>query len=280
MRKLLPFLVLFNLSFQLFAQDDVVIDQANYIANYTYTYQEDSLNNERIRSDEMTLYIGNEYSAFEHSGMFFSDSLKRKAKQQANPDAALFEAFSKTSNRSNGGHLTRYKVIKDQNSDTTILAEHIAFSAKHLKAEETFKFNWELVAHSDTLMYQYQCKKATTFFRGRHYQVWYTMQIPINDGPYKFKGLPGLIVRLQDSQSQHVFELSDFRKISNNKPIYFDESKYQKVDMKAYYKTKKADLLILTRAFNGQGEMKMKTNADTGVLTTKLLSNNNYIERL
>ena len=34
-----------------------------------------------------------------------------------------------------------------------------------------------------------ECKKATTNFRGRYWEVWYTEDIPISQGPWKLCGI-------------------------------------------------------------------------------------------
>ena len=41
---------------------------------------------------------------------------------------------------------------------------------------------------------QYDCHRATGKFRGRDYEAWYTLDIPIPTGPHKLGGLPGLIL--------------------------------------------------------------------------------------
>lgn len=67
------------------------------------------------------------------------------------------------------------------------------------------KFSWKL--EEDTIrILNYQCKKATTTFAGRNYTAWYTTSIPISLGPYLFHGLPGLILRIADSENHYVFE--------------------------------------------------------------------------
>lgn len=52
----------------------------------------------------------------------------------------------------------------------------------------------------------YVCSLAQTKFRGRTWSIWYTLEIPVNIGPWKFKGLPGLIVWAEDSESDYIFE--------------------------------------------------------------------------
>ena len=53
---------------------------------------------------------------------------------------------------------------------------------------------------------QYNCQKATTSYGGRKWIAWFTSDIPLSDGPYKFSGLPGLILRVSDTQNQFMFE--------------------------------------------------------------------------
>ncbi|MFZ4927490.1 GLPGLI family protein [Chryseobacterium sp. Mn2064] len=51
------------------------------------------------------------------------------------------------------------------------------------------------------------CKKAKVTFKGRHWIAWYTSEIPLPYGPYKFSGLPGLIVKITDETGDYDFEL-------------------------------------------------------------------------
>lgn len=55
--------------------------------------------------------------------------------------------------------------------------------------------NWTFTSDTLTVL-GYICQKATTRFRGRNYEAWFTSDIPIKEGPWKLYGLPGLILKV------------------------------------------------------------------------------------
>lgn len=57
------------------------------------------------------------------------------------------------------------------------------------------------------LIGKYTCKGAVTEFRGRRYVAWYTVDIPVSHGPWKFSGLPGAIVEVHSTDHNIVFAL-------------------------------------------------------------------------
>lgn len=63
------------------------------------------------------------------------------------------------------------------------------------------------------------CYKATCRFRGREYVAWFTPEIPSNAGPWKFNGLPGLILKVEDSTKEYTFECIGIKSFSQKKPI-------------------------------------------------------------
>ena len=46
----------------------------------------------------------------------------------------------------------------------------------------------------------YVCQKATLNYCGRHWEAWFTKEVPLNKGPYFFDGLPGLIIYINDQK--------------------------------------------------------------------------------
>lgn len=77
---------------------------------------------------------------------------------------------------------------------------------------------WELLPEKKRFG-TYECQKAKGAFRGRVYEVWYTLDIPISSGPFKLGGLPGLILEAQSTDGQVKFLFSQLE-ISNHVPGY------------------------------------------------------------
>ncbi|HIB8182275.1 TPA: GLPGLI family protein [Elizabethkingia anophelis] len=62
----------------------------------------------------------------------------------------------------------------------------------------------------------YKLQKATGDFGGRKWTAWFTNDIPIPEGPYKFSGLPGLIMEVYDSKNHYHYELFKVTKLLNS----------------------------------------------------------------
>lgn len=61
------------------------------------------------------------------------------------------------------------------------------------------ELSWAMQPGQDTIC-GYDCRIATARFRGRIWKAWYAPDIPANAGPWKFNGLPGVILKVEDSQ--------------------------------------------------------------------------------
>lgn len=60
---------------------------------------------------------------------------------------------------------------------------------------ETKKFN------------DYIVQKATADFGGRHWTAWFSTDVSLNEGPYKFTGLPGLVFEIYDDKNNFIYKL-------------------------------------------------------------------------
>src|SRR5690606_19858901 len=64
--------------------------------------------------------------------------------------------------------------------------------------------NWNITQETKIIA-GYKCIKATTNFRGRDWTAWFTPDIPVPVGPWKLRGLPGLIIEAVDSSNTYIY---------------------------------------------------------------------------
>ncbi len=62
------------------------------------------------------------------------------------------------------------------------------------------EFKW-ILSNETKQINTYLANKAFTSFRGRDYEVWYTTEISNKFGPWKFNGLPGLILEIKSKDN-------------------------------------------------------------------------------
>lgn len=68
-------------------------------------------------------------------------------------------------------------------------------------------FEWKLLPERKKIG-QLKCQKAITSWRCANYEVWFTIDIPYNIGPWKLHGLPGLIVEATNLSVNHHYLLT------------------------------------------------------------------------
>jgi GLPGLI family protein len=74
--------------------------------------------------------------------------------------------------------------------------------------------NWDILEDTLTVL-GHLCQKAITDFRGRSYTAWFTMELPVNEGPWKLYGLPGLILKAEDGEKLFCFQAIGLQDLSN-----------------------------------------------------------------
>ena len=88
------------------------------------------------------------------------------------------------------------------------------------------------------------CQKATCYFRGRNYTVWYTNQIPISAGPWKLFGLPGLILNAKDEEGMVKFEVTNIQYPSKEiKPTFIIEKTKKNIKEETEFLDNKGTLI-------------------------------------
>ena len=214
-----------------FAQQGLT-GEFKYKAIYQLTYQPDSTNTESSLNEPMVLYIGDEVSRFSSLGKAVGDSIRANA-NLGNRDMAAFQRLQ--------GQLPKtefaYDIYKQKPEGKLYFAERIA--RDNLIYEENIPLmEWEMATETKELE-GYRVQKATTSFAGRNYIGWFTTEIPVTDGPYKFSGLPGLILELRDEQNDYVFTLTDFQKLESPVPLNFKGTNLMHVEKKEFIAIKR-----------------------------------------
>lgn len=130
-----------------------------------------------------------------------------------------------------------YYVVKSRDS----LRYYETVGMDKLFSEEPVSdMEWE-IGDSTKMVLGYECVKATTDFHGRKWKAWFATEIPIQNGPWKFSGLPGLIMEAESDDGMYLFTATGIEQTS--KPIgqvYLADS---------YEKVSRTDLLKAKRAF-------------------------------
>ncbi|MVO10049.1 GLPGLI family protein [Flavobacterium sp. TP390] len=78
---------------------------------------------------------------------------------------------------------------------------------------------YKIIEEYKTIL-NFTCQKAITEIYGREFTVWFTTEIPVNDGPWKLYGLPGLILEAHSADKFHNFYATSIKKINNTSFIY------------------------------------------------------------
>lgn len=76
--------------------------------------------------------------------------------------------------------------------------------------EPTGMQKWIVETDTQTIL-GYNCQKAVCSWRGRSFVAWFASDIPVKLGPWKFNGLPGLILKLHDTENLYVYEAVSLR---------------------------------------------------------------------
>lgn len=95
---------------------------------------------------------------------------------------------------------------------------------------------WDIIADSTKQILNYDCQMARCKFKGRTWTAWFTTDIPLDNGPWKLCGLPGLILRAYDAKQQYIFDCVGMKQAGEAENITYDPKfdKYATATMKEF----------------------------------------------
>ena len=128
-------------------------------------------------------------------------------------------------------------VFKSFPKGETTVYDAYGLMEKGYYTEPQTEIEWQIGDSTKTVL-GYDCIMAETDYHGRHWTAWFTPDIPLQDGPWKLCGLPGLILEASESDGQHSFTAIGIEKCDMEMFPIYQPKKYDKmkrIDMlKAY----------------------------------------------
>jgi len=206
-------------------------DKFKYKATYDLTWQIDSTNSESIQNETMVLFIGDKISRFSSEGQYIADSIKEAYKDRERTQQSFNEMRSKMPMSA-----LNFYVFKKQNSAQVSFTEKIV-KDNYRYIQDIDDLNWEILPETKEVA-GFVAQKAKASFSGRDYTAWFTTEIPISEGPYKFRGLPGLILEISDNNDYYTFKLNGFKELNDEISIEFDPEDYLEVSRERFLQIK------------------------------------------
>ncbi len=205
-----------------------------------YTFTQINKKTEKvIRVDTMSLLIGDTQSKFYNPAKYSRDSIFSSVMNNMNPstiqsisvlkDGSAGDLSSKpgttTSTNSNDGE--SYQIFKDRTKSSISYIDYTETLRNSYGYEDKLNNMPWAISQDTASILGYPCQKATLSFRGREYVAWFSSDIPINDGPWKFMGLPGLILKINDTSNLFSFELIGIENIKEQLPVVISKAKFE-----------------------------------------------------
>lgn len=180
----------------------LVMAQQNTRFVYQVTTTPDSTNVDSKKTELAYLDTNGKQSYFYAENTLKRDSVMERMRATRNFDRSQMENL-----RSN----LQFSVDKDLGKQ--IITYKSRIGRDQYSYNETPSFQWKILPETVKIG-EYETQKAEVNYGGRTWYAWFTPQIPLQDGPYKFSGLPGLIVKAQDAKGYYSFDLMQTKKIA------------------------------------------------------------------
>lgn len=133
-----------------------------------------------------------------------------------------------------------YYILKSSDANTITYYDNAGLD-KYFYQESVEPWEW-VIGDSVKEVLGYECFEATTDFHGRHWTAWFTPEIPLLNGPWKFDGLPGLILEAESEGGEYRFVATGLQQSGKPiTPVYLADN-YERTTRIDYLKAKRAFL--------------------------------------
>ncbi|MBQ6769836.1 MAG: GLPGLI family protein [Bacteroidales bacterium] len=198
---------------------------AQLMVMYELTYREDTNHLDRAGKEKMMLLIGEGISYFESYNSYRST---RKIREIMNKGIREIHVQPEDIAR------YIYKVFKNHPLGKITMIDNVFMTGVFLYEEDYPCMTWEYTADTAIIAGQFT-QNATCDYGGRTWEAWFAPELPYQEGPYKFCGLPGLIVKIADTQNHYCFEMVS-AEIPEDMFIVWENRDYVETTKKAFFK--------------------------------------------
>lgn len=225
-----------------------VLDTTRFVVSYRMLYQQRP-ENEHPMEDLLLLQVGRNMTKFYSYKTWQTDSLVRVTP----PEQVMANLGS-----FHGG--VRDELFRDRKASRLTHTDQIGMD--HLLYTEPLPaIDWELTDEERTIL-GYACRRAIGTFRGRSYEAWYAPEIAVSCGPWKFGGLPGLILAVKDDAG--VLDLEATGVEQRVEPIRMTDCNYMKTNRKKYLDLKQKVMTDPVGYLTGNSNVRMTIKNEDG----------------
>lgn len=130
--------------------------------------------------------------------------------------------------------------------------------------EDMPTIDWELCPDSTCTVLGYSCHKAVATVLGRQWSAWYAEDLPMDNGPWLLRGLPGLILRAYTADGAFRFEANGIERGDGKRAIYYKGDKCEKISRKSLASVYQRYFADPIGYIMGGGNVKVTVKDETG----------------
>lgn len=209
-----------------------LLDSSRLRVTYDVAVRVDTLSDKRVR-DRMTALIGDTYYKFysQFCWQLCMNHTVRLSREETKAASGWMRDYDGTI--VNAAIYRNQRARRVTNRSLLPRIDKLVF-----EYEEPFpRIDW-LFSTEKRIVEGYSCSKATCRLAGRDWTVWYTTEIPVDGGLWKFNGLPGLILEAYDRREHYHFTVVGIEQKSE--PLVRYKTPTKKMDRNAYRKRERA----------------------------------------
>jgi GLPGLI family protein len=202
------------------AQKDV--DSVKLRIYYNHSHIRDLQSAQKVHTDQLVLLLGENSSLFVS---FEKISLRKDRKQYVKK---MIDANQVPTVQMTGKQHAMEEILRPFGMQRIEVQDYLG--RFFIYNEELPSIEWSLDPATKDIL-GYPCQKATAFFLGRDWEVWFTSEIPLPVGPWKLGGLPGAILAAEDKEGHVKYEAISIQSASVIDSVLAFEGKYLQLEL-------------------------------------------------